>query len=147
MATWTIVDSNVLLDVMTEDVVWATWSADSLAEAAELGPVAINPIVYGRVSVRFNRIEDVDETLTRADYRRLELPRDAAFLAGKAFVDDRRCGGSKRPPLPNFYIGAHAAVSSMRLLTRDASRWRTYFPTVDPVVPPKNSQSGGEPRG
>lgn len=135
MAVWTLVDSNVLLDVLTDDPSWSSWSADALADAAEIGPVSINPIVYGEVSVRFSHIEEVDDVLPPSDYRRLELPWPAAFLAGKAFIDYRRRGGAKRSPLPDFFIGAHAAVSSMRLLTRDASRYRTYFPTVDLIAP------------
>ena len=131
----TLVDANVLLDVLTEDPVWLDWSLDALATAAEAGPLVINPIVYAEVSVRFSSIEALNEALPRASYRRLPLPWDAAFLAGKAFLDYRRRGGTRPSTLPDFFIGAHAAVSELALLTRDAERYRTYFPTVRVVAP------------
>ncbi|MGQ0743137.1 MAG: type II toxin-antitoxin system VapC family toxin [Acidimicrobiales bacterium] len=126
----TLVDSNVLLDVLTEDRTWFDWSASELSRAADAGPLYINPVIYGEVSVRFNRIEDLDDALRRADYERLPLPWDAAFLAGKAFLTYRRNGGQRTSTLPDFFIGAHAAVTQLRLLTRDPGRYRTYFPTV-----------------
>ncbi len=126
----TLVDANVLLDVLTEDPKWLLWSVDALAEAAELGPLLINPIIYAEVSVRFSTIEDLDEALPPQDYRRLPLPWEAAFLAGKAFVRYRRQGGQRKTTLPDFFIGAHAAVEDRALLTRDSSRYKTYFPTV-----------------
>jgi predicted nucleic acid-binding protein len=131
----TLVDTNVLLDVLTEDAVWLDWSAAALVEAAESGPLWINPIVYAEVSVRFSRIEDLEGALPAHDYRRAQLPWEAAFLAGKAFVQYRRRGGTKTSTLPDFYIGAHAAVAGITLLTRDTGRYRTYFPTVDLVSP------------
>lgn len=143
MALWTIVDSNVLLDVLTDDPHWSDWSSDALAEAAEAGPVAINPMIYGEVSVGFTQVEDLDAALPAADYRRLAVPSAASFLAGKAFVAYRRRGGTKRSPLPDFFIGAHAAVDSMRLLTRNASRYRTYFPTVGLISPGTDGSSIG----
>jgi predicted nucleic acid-binding protein len=130
MPNGTLVDSNVLLDIFTEDAVWFEWSAAALAAAAEAGPLFINPIVYAEVSVRFTRIEDVDDALSPDDFRRVHLPWAAAFLAGKAFVAYRRNKGGTRTPLPDFFVGAHAAVADLGLLTRDPARYRTYFPRV-----------------
>jgi predicted nucleic acid-binding protein len=128
--TGTLVDSNVILDVLTEDADWGDWSAAMLADAARSGPLAINPIIYAEVSARFERIEDLDEALPETYYRRLPLPFEAAFLTGQCFLKYRRRGGSRRSPLPDFYIGAHAALAGLTLLTRDASRYRAYFPTL-----------------
>jgi predicted nucleic acid-binding protein len=135
MVAGTLVDSNVLLDVLTEDDRWLDWSFDALATAAELGPLYINPIIFGEVSIRFSRVEDVDTALPSSDFRRLPLPWAAAFLAGKAFVQYRTSRGTKISTLPDFFIGAHAAVDHLALLTRDASRYRTYFPTVELMTP------------
>lgn len=135
MANGTLVDSNVLLDVLTEDPVWLDWSLEALVESAESGPLYINPVIYAEVSVRFTRVEDLDHSLPPQDFRRVELPWAAAFLAGKAFVAYRRKGGTRTSTLPDFFIGAHAATQGHRLLTRDPSRYRTYFPTVDLVAP------------
>ena len=135
MAMGTLVDTNVLLDVLTGDPVWLSWSSGSLAEAAEAGPLLINPIIYAEVSIRFSRVEDLDDALSPQDFRRAQLPWEAAFLAGKAFLDYRRHRGAKSSTLPDFFIGAHAAVDDLRLLTRDASRYRTYFPTVRLIAP------------
>ena len=130
-----LVDSNVLLDVLTEDARWFAWSADALARAADEAVLVINPIVYAEVSVRFARIEELDEALPPILHR-VALPWEAAFLAGKSFVQYRRRGGHKRAPLPDFYyIGAHAAVSGMSLLTRDPIRYRTYFPKLKVIAP------------
>jgi len=131
----TLVDSNVLLDVLTEDERWVDWSLDALATAAEFGPLYINPIIFGEVSIRFSRVEDVDDALPPNDFRRLPIPWAAAFLAGKAFLEYRSKRGSKTSTLPDFFIGAHAAVDQLTLLTRDASRYRTYFPTVELMAP------------
>jgi predicted nucleic acid-binding protein len=131
----TLVDSNVLLDVLTEDPAWVHWSSDALAAAAESGPIYINPIIYAEVSVRFSRIEDLEDALPPEDFRRAALPWTAAFLTGKAFVSYRRNGGSAPTPLPDLYIGAHAAIDDLDLLTRDPSRYRTYFPTVRLLTP------------
>lgn len=131
----TLVDSNILIDIMTEDPEWADWSTRALADAAEVGLLVINPIVYSEVSVRFSSIEDLDDALPKDDFIRTPLPWSAAFLAGKCFVEYKAKGGAKTAPLPDFYIGAHAAVSKFALLTRDARRYRTYFPTVDLVSP------------
>ena len=135
MAFGTLVDSNVLLDVITEDETWLEWSSTALADAADDGPVFINPIIYAEVSVRFSRIEDVEEALPPSDYRRLTVPWESAFLAGKAFLDYRRNKGIRSSTLPDFFIGAHAAVSELRLLTRDATPYRTYFPAVQLTSP------------
>jgi predicted nucleic acid-binding protein len=131
----TLVDANVILDVVTEDAEWFDWSASMLEHAAEEGPLAINPVVYAEVSIRFGRIEDLDEALPADYFVRTALPWEAAFLAGKCFEPYRRQGGVKRSPLPDFFIGAHAAVSGLTLLTRDARRYRTYFPTLRLVAP------------
>jgi predicted nucleic acid-binding protein len=125
-----LIDSNVLLDVFTRDPVWFAWSAQQLEELAETHVLAINPVIYGEVSVHFSRIEDLDEALPASEFRRLALPWSAAFLAGRCFLAYRRRGGARRSPLPDFYIGAHAAIDGLVLLTRDAARYRTYFPKV-----------------
>jgi predicted nucleic acid-binding protein len=131
----TLVDSNVILDVLTEDADWGEWSAAMLADAARAGTLAINPIIYAEVSAGFERIEDLDDALPEAYYRRLPLPFEAAFLTGQCFVKYRRQGGARRSPLPDFYIGAHAALAGLTLLTRDAKRYRAYFPTLRIVAP------------
>jgi predicted nucleic acid-binding protein len=131
----TLVDSNVLLDVMTEDGHWFDWSSKALSDAADEGELAVNPIIYAEVSVRFSRIEDLDDVLPLSSFLRLPLPWEAGFLAGKCFARYRRQGGASRSPLPDFYIGAHAAVSGFTLLTRDASRYRTYFPKLKITSP------------
>ena len=128
-------DSNVILDVFTEDEEWLDWSAAQLAEAAGKGMLVINPIIYAEVSARFDRIEDLDDALPAGYYRRVPLPWEAAFLAGQCFVKYRRRGGSRRSPMPDFYIGAHAAIAGLTLLTRDATRYRAYFPTLRIVAP------------
>jgi predicted nucleic acid-binding protein len=131
----TLVDSNILLDLITKDPQWQEWSASALERAGDAGPLVINPIVYAEVSVRFSRIEDLDDALPVEDFIRAPLPWSAAFLAAKCFVEYRRRGGAKAAPLPDFFIGAHAAVSRFRLLTRDAARYRSYFPTVALISP------------
>lgn len=131
----TLVDSCVLLDVALDDPQWATWSVAALAEAADRGPLVLNPVIYAEVSVGYDAVEDLEAFLPPADYQRHALPYAAGFLAGKAFVRYRRGGGTKRSPLPDFYIGAHAAVAGYRLLTRDESRYRSYFPTVTVIAP------------
>jgi predicted nucleic acid-binding protein len=131
----TLVDSNVLLDVLTEDQHWSTWSADALAAAAETGPLVINQVIYAEVSIQFSHVEELDDVLPAHDFRRRGVPWPAAFLAGKAFLRYRRDGGERRSPLPDFFIGAHAAIEQLTLLTRDATRYRSYFPTVALVSP------------
>lgn len=130
-----LVDSNVLLDVATEDPRWFAWSSEALTQVAERSVLVVNPIIYAEVSVSYERIEDLEEALPASAFRRDPLPYEAGFLAGKAFLRYRRRGGGHSAPLPNFYIGAHAAVAGYQLLTRDAARYRTYFPTVDLIVP------------
>ncbi|HYV40364.1 MAG TPA: type II toxin-antitoxin system VapC family toxin [Thermoanaerobaculia bacterium] len=130
-----LVDSNVLLDVLTEDPRWFPWSGEALARAADEAALAINPIIYAEVSIRFARIEDLEEALAPQLFERHPLPWEAAFLAGKCFLRYRRRGGQKGSTLPDFYIGAHAAIAGMRLLTRDGTRYRTYFPALRLIAP------------
>jgi predicted nucleic acid-binding protein len=131
----TLVDSNVILDIVTDDPAWSAWSASALERCANEGLLYINPLIYAEVSIGFTTIEELEAVLPDASFRRLPLPLEAAFLAGKAFQHYRRCGGQRRSTLPDFFIGAHAAVAGLRLLTRDAARYRTYFPTVSLVAP------------
>jgi predicted nucleic acid-binding protein len=130
-----LVDSNVLLDVVIEDPRWLAWSSSALESASATASLVINPIVFAEVSVAFDRIEDVDEALSAPDFRREPLPYEAAFLAGKAFVRYRRRGGPRLSPLPDFFIGAHAAIAGYRLLTRDPRRYRNQFPTLELISP------------
>ncbi|CAN5613164.1 type II toxin-antitoxin system VapC family toxin [soil metagenome] len=130
-----LVDSNVILDVVTEDPTWAAWSADALEHAAESSPLVINPLIYAEVSIGFERIEDLDDALPASYLQREQLPWEAGFLAGKVFVKYRRAGGRRTSPLPDFYIGAHAAIRGYTLLTRDTGRYRSYFPTLQIVAP------------
>ena len=139
MALGTLVDGNVLLDLITEDENWLERSSDALARAADDGPLLIDPIIYAEVSVRFSRIEDVEEALPGSDYGRLAVSWESAFLAGMAFLAYRRNRGRRSATLPDFLIGAHAAVAHLRLLTRDATRYRTYFPTVQLTSPDRTS--------
>jgi hypothetical protein len=130
-----VVDSNVILDVVTEDAAWFQWSSGTLARYADSHILVINPIIYAEVSIGFDRIEDVEIVLSPAIFRRDPLPWEAAFLAGKCFLAYRRKGGKRSSPLPDFFIGAHAAVAGIPLLTRDASRYRTYFPKLKLIAP------------
>src|SRR5712692_8083404 len=114
-----LVDSNVLLDVMTEDARWLSWSAEAIERAAGSARLVINPIIYAEVSVRYSRIEELDAALPETMLDREAIPYEAAFLASKSFLAYRRRGGTKQSPLPDFFIGAHAAVAGYRLLTRD----------------------------
>jgi predicted nucleic acid-binding protein len=132
-----LVDSNVLLDVATNDPHWSGWSGRALAECAERTTLIVNPIVYAEVSIGYRTIEALDAALPSTVYRREPLPWEAGFLAGKCFLVYRRRGGSRNSPLPDFYIGAHAAIARLALLTRDAARYRTYFPKVAIFSPPK----------
>lgn len=131
----TLVDSNVLIDILSADFAWGEWSSQALAKLGSEGPLVINAVIYAEVSQRYSRKELLDHELPADVFVRESIPWSAAFLAGKAFSDYRRRGGNRRSPLPDFFIGAHAAVEGMRLVTRDASRYRTYFPTVDLIVP------------
>jgi len=130
-----LVDSNVLLDLLTKDSRWFTWSADAIEKAADRYRLVINAVIYVEVSVRFLRIEDLEAALPKASFDREAIPYEAAFLAGKSFLAYRRRGGIRHSPLPDFFIGAHAAVSGYRLLTRDANRYRSYFPKVPLLAP------------
>lgn len=130
-----LVDSNVLLDILTDDPLWYAWSAEQLDACAAQARLCINPLIYAEVSVGFERIEDLEAALPPESFTRLELPWDAGFLAGKAFLRYRRTQGSRTSPLPDFYIGAHAAIEGMSLLTRDAQRYRSYFPTLELIAP------------
>ena len=130
-----IVDSNVLLDVITEDPQWFQWSAAAIEEAAESSRLLINPVIYAEISVRFPTIEGLEAALPKGLLGREPIPYDAAFLAGKCFLQYRRRGGARSSTLPDFFIGAHAAVAGYRLITRDASQYRTYFPKLVLVAP------------
>ena len=130
-----LVDSNVILDIVTEDKKWFPWSSQALAKYAETHTLVINPIIYAEVSVGFDRIEDVEEVLPSAFFRRDPIPWEAAFLAAKCFLAYRRRKGKKSSPLPDFFIGAHAAVVGIPLLTRDIARYRTYFPKLKIITP------------
>ncbi|WP_280211199.1 type II toxin-antitoxin system VapC family toxin [Nocardia cyriacigeorgica] len=131
----TLIDSCVLLDVMNNDPDWAQWSEERITDAFDTGRVVINPIIYAEVSVGYATVEEVDDLLSADEFLREGLPFRAGFLAGKAHLRYRRNGGEKRSPLPDFYIGAHAAIAGYRLLTRDARRYRGYFPTVELIIP------------
>lgn len=130
-----LVDSNVLLDVATADPIWGEWSSEILARTADESVLVINPLIYAEVSVGFISIEALEAALPADVYRRDDLPYEAAYLAGKCFLRYRQGGGARRSPLPDFYIGAHAAVAGYRLLTRDEARYRTYFPKLDLIAP------------
>jgi predicted nucleic acid-binding protein len=131
----TLVDSNVLLDVLTEDPRWGWWSSAALERCANSGPLFINAIVYAEVSIGFATIEEFEEALPPESFGRLHFPLEAAFLSGKAFLRYRRRKGIRTSPLPDFFIGAHAAVAGLRLLTRDGRRYRTYFPSLELLAP------------
>jgi predicted nucleic acid-binding protein len=130
-----LVDSNVLLDVATNDPTWRDWSGWALAECAEHTTLLINPIIYAEVSVGYTTIEALDAALPTTVYQREPLPWEAGFLAGKCFLQYRRRGGLRNSPLPDFYIGAHAAIGHLALLTRDAARYRSYFPRIEILAP------------
>jgi predicted nucleic acid-binding protein len=130
-----LVDTNVLIDVLHRDPIWAPWSDANLERVADEAVLVINPIVYGELSLGFASIEELDIALEPHLVEREGLPYAAAFLAGRAFLEYRRRGGSRTSPVPDFYIGAHAAVAGYRLLTRDATRYRTHFPTLELIAP------------
>jgi len=133
--TAVLIDANVLLDVMTEDARWLAWSMDAIARAADRYRLVINPVVYAEVSIRYTRIEELDAALPKTMFDREGIPYEAAFLAGKSFLAYRRRGGTRQSPLPDFFIGAHAAVAGYLLMTRDAVRYRTYFPKLSLIAP------------
>ena len=135
MSAPTLVDSSVLIDVISGDPKWEEWSAAELARAAVSGRVVINPVIFAEVSMGFARIESCESALGSLAIERREVPWPAAFLAGKAYLDYRGRGGARSSPLPDFFIGAHAAIDGMRLLTRDPTRFRSYFPRLDLIAP------------
>lgn len=130
-----LVDTNVLLDLVQDDPVWGDWSQNQLELASVRDSLAINHVIYAELSVGFERIEEVDGLVSAASLTVLDIPRPALFLAGKAFLDYRRKGGGRANVLPDFFIGAHAAVERMPLLTRDRARYTSYFPTVELIAP------------
>jgi predicted nucleic acid-binding protein len=130
-----LVDSNILLDIATKDAKWGAWSENALAECAEHSNLIINPIVYAEVSIGFTTIEALNHALPGDLYQREPLPWEAGFLAGKCFLAYRKRGGQKTSPMPDFYIGAHAAIEGLALLTRDATRFQTYFPKIEVLSP------------
>lgn len=130
-----LVDSNVILDIVTQDPAWYEWSATQLETLAEDHAFVINPIIYSEISIGFTRIEELDEALPVEFFRREPLPWEAGFLAGKCFLKYRRSGGARRSPLPDFYIGAHAAILDIPLITRDGQRYQNYFPKLKLIQP------------
>jgi predicted nucleic acid-binding protein len=130
-----LVDSNVLLDIMTENARWFSWSARAVEGAADRFRLVINPIIFAEVSIRYSRIEELDAALPKAMFEREPIPYEAAFLAGKCFLAYRRRGGKRHSPLPDFFIGAHTAIAGYQLITRDARRYRTYFPRLPLIAP------------
>ena len=131
-----LVDSNVILDIFLDDPNWADWSESKLANYSLDATLYINSIVYTEVSVGFQEIEDLESALQKGGFQMIEIPKEALFLAGKAYLKYREGRGTKRSPLPDFYIGAQAAVLGLDLITRDVTRYRTYFPTVKLISPP-----------
>jgi predicted nucleic acid-binding protein len=130
-----LVDSNIILDILTEDPQWFEWSAQKLTEYADRGELIINPIIYAEISIGFSQPQELESAIPADFFRRDPLPYEAAFLAGQSFLEYRRRGGERRSPLPDFYIGAHAAVTEIPLLTRDVKRYRTYFLKVQLITP------------
>ena len=130
-----LVDTNVFVDIWADDPRWAEWSSMAVAEAATETRLAVNSIIYAELCLGFDKESQLAETLHSADVRCLSLPCKAAWPAARAFAEYRARGGSRRTPLPDFFIGAHAEVESYRLLTRDATRYRTYFPQVQVIAP------------
>jgi len=137
-----LIDSCVLLDVFTEDTFWFGWSSAAIAQEADRGQVVINPVIYSEISVRFERVEELEAVLPAEVFEYRPIPREAAFLAGKCFLRYRRRGGNKTAPLPDFFIGAHAAVEGLTLVTRDPRRIRDHFPRVPLVCPDDGSIRG-----
>ena len=134
-----LVDSNVLLDVIIGGSAWADWSMRALAELARNSRLVINPVIFAEVSIGFAKIEDVEAAIAMPYLAHEPISLEAAFLAGKAYITYRKRGGQRRSPLPDFFIGAHAAVSDYSLVTRDAARYRTYFPRVVLISPDRSA--------
>ncbi len=140
-----MVDSCVLLDVITADPQWETWSAEHLARCLAAGPVAINAVIYGEVAFAYDRIEVVDEALPRHIYNYRPIPREASFLAARAHAAYRSRGGTRQMILPDFLIGAHAVIERFGLLTRDAHRYRQAFPGLQLITPARSGRPEGAP--
>ncbi len=130
-----LVDSNVILDVFLDDLNWAEWSESKLEEYSYFSSLYINSIIYSEISIGFELIEELERAIAKAGFELLEIPKEALFLAGKAFLKYKRRKGVKKIPLPDFFIGAQAAVLNLDLLTRDTSRYQSYFPTVRLIAP------------
>jgi predicted nucleic acid-binding protein len=130
-----LVDSNIILDVFLNDPKWADWSESTLEEYVHYTTLYINSIIYSEISIGFKLIEDLEFAITKAGFQMLEIPKEALFLAGKAYLKYKKRKGVKRTPLPDFYIGAQAAVLNLNLITRDVSRYRSYFPTIKLITP------------
>jgi predicted nucleic acid-binding protein len=130
-----LVDTNVLLDVLEDDSEWAPWSQDQLDAAVATDTLAINPIIYSELSMAFARIEELDAVIEEASLKVETIPKEGLFLAGKVFLTYRKARGTKHNVLPDFFIGAHAAVMQWPILTRDVGRYRTYFPSVELITP------------
>ena len=130
-----VVDSCVYLDIFTRDPRWFEWSSAALTQAANTGSIVMNPVIHAEISIRFDRIEELEALLPSGIFAYQAIPREAAFLAGKCFLEYRRRGGRRASPLPDFFIGAHAAVASVPLVTRDPARFRAYFPGLPLICP------------
>ena len=130
-----LVDSNIILDVFLNDLKWGDWSESKLEEYSDQTSLYINSIIYSEISIGFELIEDLESAISKAGFHMLEIPKEALFLAGKVYVKYKRRRGAKRTPLPDFFIGAQAAVMNLNLLTRDISRYQSYFPTVKLIAP------------
>ena len=130
-----LVDSNIILDIFLNDPNWADWSESALVQYSDHTKLYINSIVYTEVSIAFERIEKLESALDKGGFQMMEIPKEALFLAGKAFLKYRKGKGVKRSPLPDFYIGAQAAIFDLDLITRDVSRYRIYFPSVRLISP------------
>lgn len=131
----TLIDTNILVDLLTDDPRWAQWSILRLEEASLAGPLLINDIVYAELAARYERIEDLDAMVSGLRLTHVAMPKEALFVAAKAFRRYRKSGGTRSGVLPDFFIGAHAAIAGLPLLTRDRRRYDTYFPTVRLVTP------------
>jgi hypothetical protein len=130
-----LVDSNIILDILTQDPNWYKWSSDKLEELSETSELVINDIIYAEISIGFKKIEEVEEVLSGGFFKIHSIPREALFLAGKAFLKYKSQSGIKTSTLPDFFIGAHAAVENVPLLTRDIARYKTYFPSLTIIHP------------
>jgi len=130
-----VVDTNILLDVVNSNPAWVNWSAGQMFLLSKIDKLIINPVIYAELSISFRTVAEVEESIEHMALTLEDLPREVSFLAGKAFVQYRRSGGTKTNVLPDFFIGAHAAFRQASLLTRDVRRYRTYFPSVHLITP------------